>query len=235
MKWSDRFSWEKWVRPFFVTCSSEGDPGNSNNYLGGIIMGQSPLRRNITVAVLGAVAAVLLLLQFPILPAAPYMQLDLSLLIIMLGTLIYGIGGGTTIALIAALVHLFLQGFNPLYIIGNSIAFVASLLYVIPLYLIITRSRQRDAVKLTLGIVVATLSLTIFMMILNAFVMFPLYMQVGGLPQSTNIPALMFSVVLPFNLIKGVIIGVAFWLVYLRLKPWLDRQRQRAETVHKIS
>lgn len=198
-------------------------------------MGQSPLRRNITVAVLGAVAAVLLLLQFPILPAAPYMQLDLSLLIIMLGTLIYGIGGGTTIALIASLVHLFLQGFNPLYIIGNSIAFVASLLYVIPLYLIITRSRQRDAVKLTMGIVVATLSLTIFMMILNAFVMFPLYMQVGGLPQSTNIPALMFSVVLPFNVIKGVIIGVAFWLVYLRLKPWLDRQRQRAETTHKIS
>lgn len=193
-------------------------------------MGSTALRRMISVAVLGAVAAVIMFLEFPILPGATFMKLDFSLLIILLGTVIYGLGDGALIALIAVVLHLLLKGINPFSLIGDTIAFVANMAYVIPIYWLLTRSSRKTSFKLSVGISLSTVLLTIIMALLNAFLMFPLYMKVGGLPQSTNIPALIWTVVVPFNLIKGVIIGIAFWIVYWRMAPWLSRQRRAINT-----
>lgn len=189
-------------------------------------MGNTRLRRMISVAVLGAAAAVVMFLEFPILPGATFMKLDLSLLIILLGTVIYGLGDGALIALIAVVLHLLLKGLNPFSLIGDTIAFVANMAYVIPIYWLLTRSHRKNVFKLSVGISFSTVLLTIVMALLNGFLMFPLYMKVGGLPASTNIPALVWSVVVPFNLIKGVIIGIAFWIVYWRMEPWLARQHR---------
>lgn len=188
-------------------------------------MGSTRLRRSISVAILGALSAILMFLQFPILPAAPYMQLDLSLLVIMLGSILFGARDGALISLIAVLIHMFVRGMNPLYVIGDSIAFVASLAYVLPLYGMLHVNSLKKSWRVVIGIVLATVSLTVVMAMFNGWVMFPIYIQAGGLPQSMNIMALITSVVVPFNLIKGVIIGLSFWLVYWRLEPWMNRQQ----------
>ncbi|GKT03327.1 ECF transporter S component [Furfurilactobacillus entadae] len=195
-------------------------------------MGNTALRRMIGVAVLGAVAAVVMFIEFPILPGATFMKLDLSLLIILLGTILYGLGDGVLIAVIAVVLHLLFKGVNPFSLIGDSIALVANIAYVLPLYWLLKKVPWRRGVTLSVGILVSTVLLTVIMTALNGWLMFPLYIQAGGLPQTTDIAALLVSVVVPFNLLKGLIIGGAFWVVYVRMEPWLNRQHQQLSQSH---
>ena len=75
------------------------------------------------------------------------------------------------------------------------------------------------------SVLIATVSLVVVMLLLNKFITFPLYIKIGGLPKSTDINALLLTAVLPFNVLKGIIITSLFNIVYMNLEPWMEHHK----------
>ena len=69
------------------------------------------------------------------------------------------------------------------------------------------------------GLIVGTIVMTIVLSILNYFVLLPLYGMIFNLGDVVkNLKIVIVSGVIPFNIIKGIIISIIFVLLYKRLK-----------------
>ncbi|GAB7170933.1 hypothetical protein TUA1478L_29280 [Lactiplantibacillus plantarum] len=55
-------------------------------------MQHTTLHRLVGIALLGAIAYILMLLEFPILPVAPWMKIDFSDIPILIGLFLFGVG-----------------------------------------------------------------------------------------------------------------------------------------------
>ncbi|MFK5261266.1 ECF transporter S component, partial [Lactiplantibacillus plantarum] len=66
--------------------------------------------RLVGIALLAAIGYVLMMFSFPIIPAFPFLKLDLSDLVVLLGGLLYGPVGGIAVAFVRSLVHFALTG-----------------------------------------------------------------------------------------------------------------------------
>ncbi|MEO2873773.1 ECF transporter S component, partial [Lacticaseibacillus paracasei] len=63
----------------------------------------SKVHRLVGIALLAAIGYVLMMFSFPIIPAFPFLKLDLSDLVVLLGGLLYGPAGGIGVAFIRSL------------------------------------------------------------------------------------------------------------------------------------
>ena len=79
--------------------------------------------------------------------------------------------------------------------------------------------------QLLVGIVVATVVLTVVMSLLNLWVLTPLYMAVWNWKSTLPVSQLVALGVLPFNIIKGLLVTGIFAIVATQLKPWLAAHR----------
>ncbi|EFS02687.1 YpaA, partial [Listeria seeligeri FSL S4-171] len=70
---------------------------------------------------------------------------------------------------------------------------------------------------------------TIAMAIFNYFVLLPFYIKLGGLPANTDIAWLITYAIIPFNLLKGVIVSAVFLLLYSRMKKWIIKNQSVKE------
>ncbi|MFC2672604.1 MAG: ECF transporter S component, partial [Limosilactobacillus vaginalis] len=57
------------------------------------------------------------------------------------------------------------------------------------------------------------------------WVLTPLYMALWNWKSTLPIPELIAVAVIPFNLIKGVLVSAVFALVAIRLKSWLNQKQ----------
>ena len=70
-----------------------------------------------------------------------------------------------------------------------------------------------------IGLISATIVMTIVLSILNYFVLLPLYGMIVNLDDIVNnVKIIVLSGVIPFNIIKGIVISIIFLLLYKRLK-----------------
>jgi len=60
--------------------------------------------------------------------------------------------------------------------------------------------------------------MTVIMSVLNYFVVMPLYMNVIGMKLNMSLAQYVATGVIPFNIIKALIISVAVMVVYPRIK-----------------
>ena len=193
---------------------------------------RSKLRTTIQIAMLGAVATVLMMFEFP-LPfiAPPFVQMDFSEIPVVVGTFAMGPLAGIIIELLKNLLHIVTHGTTTAgvgelsnFLIGCSFAVPAGLFY----------KRRKTAKNALIGMSVGTVTMAAVGCLSNAFVMFPLYSVAMGIPVDSFIamgtkinPAInnMVTFVLlsmvPFNLIKGVMISGITMLSYKSLKVLL--------------
>ena len=71
----------------------------------------------------------------------------------------------------------------------------------------------------------ATLGLTITMIILNVIYAVPLYARFAGfdINKAFGLSKYLLTMIVPFNLLEGVIWAAVFWLIYKLLQPVLKR------------
>ena len=83
--------------------------------------------------------------------------------------------------------------------------------------------KEQAAVRFLIASVVGTLGLTLAMLILNYTYAIPLYATFANFDISKilGVANYLFAMVIPFNLLEGVVFAVAFWLIHLLLKPIL--------------
>lgn len=184
-----------------------------------------------TIAILAAIAAVLFMIEIPV---VLFYKLDLSSLPVLLGTFAMGPLPGTLILLVKALLgllHSTSQG------VGELADFIMGFAMLLPAGLIYKRMKSRKGA--IVGMAVATVVATAVAILTNLFIMIPFYSTAYGMPVEAIIntgkaivPAvdteLKFVLLItgPFNILKWVVISVVTALIYKPLSPILHGKKK---------
>ena len=136
------------------------------------------IRKVALVGMLSAVAAVLMYFEFP-LPfiAPPFYELDFSEVPVLIGTFALGPVSGMVIELVKILVKLIIKGTSTAFV-GEVANFAVGCALVLPAGIIYHFKRTRKGA--VLGMIAGTLTMTLAGMLLNAFVLLPMYAAAFG-------------------------------------------------------
>ena len=179
--------------------------------------------RLVGISLFGALGFVLMFIAFPVIPAFSYLKVDFSDLPILLSFLLYGPVGGVMSTLIRSILHYIQTGGDMGYPIGDFASFIATLAYCFPAYWLLKKSKsQKSAI---VAFLLGTLSLTVVLSIANLYIITPLYLKILNFSVG-NITEYILAGVVPFNLVKGTIISIAFLMVLPKLRPWLVKQNK---------
>lgn len=162
-------------------------------------------------AMLSALAFAVSYLEFPIFPAAPFLQMDFSLVFVLLGGFLYGPVAAIVISGIKECLRLFTSGTAG---VGELANFIVTVSFVIVPTLVYR-------FKKGLPVVIITLAVGCFLeigvsLLTNRYINFPLFMGEGAAAQFE----LLWWYVLLFNLIKSVAVSLVTVLLYKRIS-WL--------------
>ena len=184
-----------------------------------------------SIAVLGALGAVLMFFDFPIGIAPSFYKLDLGDLPCLIGAFALGPVPALFIQIVKILIKLLLKPTSTAFV-GEMAAFIFSSVYCVSAALIYQQNKTRK--QAIIAMIAATLIMAITATIGNYLFIIPAYVELYHISLETIISMgqaifpiisdkLSFVVccVLPFNLIKGAIIDVLTALLYKRISPLL--------------
>lgn len=172
------------------------------------------------IGILAAMAWVISLFSFPLLYWVPFLKIDFSDIPILLGMYLYGPFSGIAIAAIRSLLSYVASGGEAGFPIGDTTAFIATIVYTLPIYYLI-KDRKLNRKKIFMGSGIAVVTLTLTMTVLNWLVVAPLYMRVMGFNVGPIREYLALSVI-PFNLAKGTLVAAIFFPIFYQLRSYLD-------------
>lgn len=183
------------------------------------------IRQVVIMSLFAGISFLLMFVAFPILPFVSYMKVDFSDIPILLGMIMFGPVGGILIAAIKGLLYWLLTGVDIANFIGVAASFIASVSFLLPIYAVLKRmSNRRLVTRLVWSVVAGTISLTVVLALLNWLVLIPLYMTVLGMKITMPLSQMVLLGVVPFNLIKGVLVGIVFVLITERMQHFLRQQ-----------
>ena len=185
-------------------------------------------RRISIVAVCSAIAAVLHMLDFPLLFLAPeFYKLDFSELPVMLCGFYLGPSAAVTCEAVKILLKLLLKGTSTAFV-GDFANFAVGCSLVLPAAIIYHIGKQKKSA--IIGLVVGTAVLTVFGSAFNAVYLLPKFSQLFELPLDSiismcakingsihNVSTFVLLAVAPLNLVKGITISVLTLLLYKRV------------------
>lgn len=181
-------------------------------------------RRYVISASLAGVSYLLMFLSFVVVPLVPYMKVDFSDLPILFGMFILGPLGGIEIALIRSILYFIISGPSIDSLIGVTTNFFASMTLTLPIFYTLRKKYDVNIWNILRSILFGTISLTVILSLANYLVIMPLYMKVLGMNLSMSLAKFILIGVVPFNLIKGLLVGTAFWILFVKMKDWIVKQ-----------
>lgn len=183
------------------------------------VMRENKLQKLILISILAALSFILMLLQFPIPFIPPFLTVDLSDIPAFIGFLLLGGIAGSLIIVLKIVLYGLLMASEPIGPLSNLLAAFSLLL---PIYFMYMRSKTKKS--LIAGFTLGIISLTIMMAVLNYFVLLPMYgLIIDHTDLIANIRAVVTAGIIPFNIIKGIIVSLAAYLVYIKLIPKLEK------------
>jgi riboflavin transporter len=184
----------------------------------------SNVKKMVVIGMLSSIAYLLMMLNFPLPALPPFLTMDFSEIPALLAAIIFGPIAGIAVEAVKNLLHYFIQGSGTGVPIGQLANFVAGVLFILPASYLF--KKLRTAKGLTYGLVLGTTVMTLMMSVLNYYVILPAYTFFLNAPALTSEEArqLIVTGILPFNVIKGMIITVIFTILFTKMKPWIQRQ-----------
>ncbi|GER66057.1 riboflavin transporter FmnP [Weizmannia acidilactici] len=179
------------------------------------------LKKFVSIALLSTLAFILMFIKFPIPPFPSFLTVDFSDVPVLVAALLYGPMASVVAELIKNILNYLSLGSEAGVPIGNAANFFAGILFVLPTYFIYRRMRTKKG--MTVGLIAGTVSMSVFMSILNYFVILPAYLYFMNFSVG-NVKQYIVAGVLPFNLVKGVIVTILFMLMFTKMKNWIDKQ-----------
>ena len=196
---------------------------------------ERPARRICIIAICGAIAAVLHMLDFPLPFLAPgFYKLDFSELPVMLCGFYLGPSAAVFCEVIKIILKLLFKSTSTAFV-GDFANFVVGCSLVLPA--IIVYHTHKSKTSALWGCILGTLVLTVVGSFFNAVYLLPKFSQLYGLPLDsiiamgkeintgiTNISSFVMLAVAPLNLIKGTMISVLTMLLYKKVaRPLFGR------------
>ncbi|MHC3376801.1 ECF transporter S component [Ligilactobacillus equi] len=184
------------------------------------------VRQSVIIACLAAISYLLMFFHFPIIPIVPWMSIDFADVPILLGFFALGGFGGSMIAIVRSVLYLVIKGLALPSIIGVGSNLLATFALCLPIYFLL-KDKQPKLFDYFRAIAAGTVSLTFFLSLANWTVITPVYMAVLGLKINVPLPTLILTGVVPFNLIKGILVGTVFSLIYVNLYHWINKKHRQ--------
>ncbi|MGX1263912.1 riboflavin transporter FmnP [Rossellomorea marisflavi] len=176
-------------------------------------------RTFVTVGMLSAISYVLMLLNFPIPPFPAFLQIDFSDVPALMATVALGPVAGILVELFKNVIDYVLTGSETGVPVGHVANFAAGILLILPVHLIYSRFQTKKG--LLTGLVTGTLVMSIGMGIMNYFIFLPAYKYF----MNFELPAeIIVTGIVPFNILKGILVAVVFTLLFIRIQKWLSKQ-----------
>lgn len=167
-------------------------------------------RKIVLIGMMSAVAYLLMLVEFPILAAAPYLKYDPKNIVIATTGFILGPLASAAICVIVASVHMITAGSSGW--IGALMDIVASLAFVLPISIICSNHKRKTLMWTEISLLIGMILATAVMLPLN-YMLTPLYT-----PMSKEAVVGMFMpVIIPFNLVKTAVNSVGTAVICMPL------------------
>lgn len=185
------------------------------------------------IGMLGAISVVLMLFEIP-LPFAPsFYKIDLSEVPVLVGCFALGPMAGVLIEFIKVLLNLLINGTMTAGV-GELANFFIGCSFCVPAGIIYKRkTTKRGAIG---GLVSGTLVMTFLGCFINAYIMLPAYAKAFSWPLDTivemgtkvnanitNLFSFVIFAVVPFNLLKGIVVSIIVLLIYKKISPIIKR------------
>ena len=190
-------------------------------------------------AIFAALAGALMFLEIPLFFAPSFYKIDLSEIPVMICTFYLGPVAGVAAELLKVMVKLLLKGTSTAFV-GDFANFAVGCSFVLPASVIYHAKPGRKTALL--GMAVGTAVMTVFGSAFNAIYLLPKFAVLFGMPMAaiigmgtkinpsiTSVSTLVLFAVVPFNLLKGVIVSALTFLLYKRISPILHRGDQRRQ------
>ncbi|MDY0317143.1 MAG: ECF transporter S component [Candidatus Izemoplasmatales bacterium] len=190
------------------------------------------IRKLLIIALLSTISIVLMLFDFPLFFAPNFYELDFSEIPVLVGAFAYGPLTGVIIEAVKILLNLMFTGSITMGV-GELANFLIGISLIVPASVIYYRHKTKK--RALIGLVVGTFTMVTIGALLNAFVLLPAYAFFLSTPQYTltiadfvaagaavnplvnNVFSLIMFAVVPFNLLKGILVSVVVLLIYKRV------------------
>lgn len=182
------------------------------------------LRSFVTIAMLSSISFILMILNFPLPWFPAYLEIDFSDVPALIGTITMGPVAGILIELFKNILDWIFKGAETGVPVGHMANFVTGLLFIFPVYFIY--KKMTNLKGLLTGLVVGSITMAAGMSILNYLVFLPMYTYFLGWG-SFNMYETIVLGILPFNVIKGILLTVVAVLLFRTMKVWIEKQRNQ--------
>lgn len=172
----------------------------------------------VVMALMCAIALLLSFIEFPLFPAASFLKLDFALVPTTVVGFAYGAGPGLVVGLACAVAHAAITG----NWVGCLMSCIVAVVYIVPAAIIYRRMHtMRGGV---IGLVVSTVCLVVGIIVANLIIDPVFY----GMPFEA-VAALVVPAILPFNVIKGVLVSALTLLVYKSISNLITPTKKQAK------
>lgn len=198
----------------------------------------SPARRISIIGILSAIAAVLHVMDFPLIFLAPeFYKLDFSEVPVLMSGFFLGPSAAVACEGVKVLLKLLFKGTSTAFV-GDLANFVVGCSFVLPAAIIYHMGKSKRSALV--GMIVGTLSMTVFGTAFNAVYLLPKFAQLYGMPLDaiigmgtkihasvTGVTSFVVLCVAPLNLFKGTVVSIITMLLYKRVAKPLFQINQK--------
>ena len=189
-------------------------------------------RNLVKISVLGAIGMILMFFDLSVGFAPPFLKLDISDMPGLIGAFAMGPMAGVIIQFLKNILSLLIEGTATggvgelsNFIVGSVFVYSAGFIYY----------KKKDYLHAVIGLAIGIVLMTLVASLSNYFIVFPLYSKVMipldkivEMAASVNTfvvdyKTLILYAVVPFNLLKGLVVSAVTLLLYKRVSPILHK------------
>ena len=195
------------------------------------------------IAMFSAVAAVLHIVDIPLFFAPSFYKLDFSELPVMICAFYMGPVAGVTCEFLKIVLKLLIKGTSTAFV-GDLANFLVGCSFVLPAAICYQATLSKKGAVCSLA--VGTIVMSVFGSLFNAWYLIPKFSELFGLPLDaiismgtqvnpaiTSLPTLVLFAVVPFNVLKGVLVSGFTMLLYKRVERVFFRRTKKEACVQK--
>ena len=182
------------------------------------------LRSFVTVGMLSGISFILMLLNFPLPWFPAFLQIDFSDVPALIATITMGPVAGILVELVKNVLDWVYTGAPEGIPVGHLANFVTGILFIFPAYFVY---KKFPSIKgLMAGLIVSTIVMSIGMAALNYVAFLPMYTYLLGMPKFDMYETVVLGI-LPFNIVKGILMVVVITMLYRTMRVWIENQRRQ--------
>ncbi|KZE39062.1 riboflavin transporter FmnP [Bhargavaea cecembensis] len=183
------------------------------------------LRSMIAIAMLSSISFVLMLFNFPLPPFPAFLQVDFSEVPAIIAAITMGPVAGILVELLKNVLDWLFSGSPTGVPVGHMANFATGVLFILPVWWVY--HRLSNAKGMTTGLILGTISMAVGMSLLNYVLFLPLYVKFMNFPvmSGEELYQMIVMGILPFNLLKGIILAAIILLLFRSMHRWIEKQR----------